>query len=84
MEGGITAKDERQVVIPRDKKDDYSEEAIKTRQKFVENYTDKKLEHITILLKPLELLYNLGLILKPVENLILRFPYHQAFYEQCL
>ncbi len=33
--------------IPRDDNDDYSPEAIKTRQAFVENFTDKKPEHIT-------------------------------------
>lgn len=33
------------VKIPRDDVDDYSEKAIKTRQKFVEKYTSKKLNH---------------------------------------
>jgi hydroxymethylglutaryl-CoA reductase (NADPH) len=35
------------VVIPRSKTDDYDEEIIKIRQKFVEDYTGKKLEHIS-------------------------------------
>jgi len=46
VEDSITSKDEQRVVIPRNKTDDYSEEAIKERQKFVENYTGHKLEHI--------------------------------------
>ncbi|MEZ4848075.1 MAG: hypothetical protein R3B93_05515 [Bacteroidia bacterium] len=46
VEGGITAKDDRQILIPRSKKDDYDEEIIKIRQKFVEDYSGKKLEHI--------------------------------------
>jgi hydroxymethylglutaryl-CoA reductase (NADPH) len=32
--------------IPRNDEDDYSEEAIKARQQFVEEYTGKKLEHV--------------------------------------
>ncbi|MDX2250014.1 MAG: hydroxymethylglutaryl-CoA reductase [Bacteroidia bacterium] len=47
VEGGITAKENRTVVIPRSKTDDYDEEIIKIRQKFVEDYTEKKLEHIS-------------------------------------
>ena len=46
VEDSITSKDEKRVVIPRNKKDDYSPEAIKERQDFVEKYTGKKLEHI--------------------------------------
>lgn len=46
VEGSISGEDLRTVVIPRSKKDDYGEEVIKLRQKFVENYTGKKLEHI--------------------------------------
>jgi hydroxymethylglutaryl-CoA reductase (NADPH) len=46
VEGGITNKRPETPVIPRDKKDDYSPEAIKTRQAFVEEYTGKKLEHL--------------------------------------
>ena len=34
-------------IIPRDTEDDYSEEAIKNRQAFLEEYTGKKLEHVT-------------------------------------
>ncbi len=33
--------------IPRDPNDDYSDDVIKARQKFVEEYTGHKLEHIT-------------------------------------
>jgi hydroxymethylglutaryl-CoA reductase (NADPH) len=46
VEDSISLKDEQRVVIPRNKTDDYSEAAIKERQKFVEEYTGKKLEHI--------------------------------------
>ena len=35
------------VTVPRDQADDYSEEAIAARQRFVEAYTEKKLEHVT-------------------------------------
>ena len=38
-------KDDR-VTIPYDKENDYSEKAIKARQKFIEEYTGKKLEHV--------------------------------------
>lgn len=47
VEGGITNKDERKIVIPRSKTDDYDDEIIKIRQKFVEEYTGKKIEHIS-------------------------------------
>ncbi len=47
VEGGITAAMERRVVIPRDKDDNYSPEIIRQRQQFVEQFTGKKLEHIT-------------------------------------
>ena len=46
VEGSITAADARTVIIPRNKTDDYSEEAIQERQQFVHTYTGKKLEHI--------------------------------------
>ena len=46
VEGAITAKDDRKIVIPRSKKDDYDDEIIKIRQKFVEDFSGKKLEHI--------------------------------------
>lgn len=47
VEGSITEEDKRQVVIPRDKTDDYSEEAIQKRQRFIEDYSGKKLKHIS-------------------------------------
>ncbi|MEZ4772482.1 MAG: hydroxymethylglutaryl-CoA reductase [Bacteroidia bacterium] len=47
VEGGITIKEHRAIVIPRSKTDDYDEEIIKIRQKFVEDYTGKNLEHIS-------------------------------------
>ncbi|MEM1135579.1 MAG: hydroxymethylglutaryl-CoA reductase [Bacteroidota bacterium] len=45
VEDTITSKDHDIVRIPRDDSDDYSEKAIKTRQKFVEEFTGAKLEH---------------------------------------
>jgi len=47
VEDAITSADHHVVRIPRDNKDDYSEEAIKNRQKFVEEFTGAKLDHIT-------------------------------------
>ncbi len=47
VEGAISNVDETVVRIPRDPADDYSNKAIKARQKFVEKFTDTKLEHIT-------------------------------------
>lgn len=47
VEDGVSAKDDNRVVIPRNKLDDYSEEAIKERQKFTEDYTGAKLDHVT-------------------------------------
>ncbi len=47
VEGSITQVQEDVVRIPRDPKDDYSESAIKTRQKFIEDYADTKLDHVT-------------------------------------
>ncbi|MEM7655298.1 MAG: hydroxymethylglutaryl-CoA reductase [Bacteroidota bacterium] len=46
VEGSISQDDTNRVVIPRSNEDDYDEEIIKIRQKFVENYTGKKLEHL--------------------------------------
>lgn len=46
VEGSITQTDEKRIVVPRSRKDDYDEEIIKMRQKFVEDFTGKKLEHI--------------------------------------
>ncbi len=46
VEGAIVKIQEDVVRIPRDPKDDYSESAIQTRQKFLEEYTDTKLEHV--------------------------------------
>ncbi len=46
VEGAITTDDESRIVIPRSRKDDYDEEIIHIRQKFVEDFTGKKLEHI--------------------------------------
>jgi hydroxymethylglutaryl-CoA reductase (NADPH) len=47
VEGGITAAVEHRVHIPRDKADNYSPEIIRRRQQFVEEFTGKKLQHIT-------------------------------------
>ncbi len=47
VEDGIHETREERVVIPRDKTDDYSESSIKTRQKFTEEQTGVKLDHIT-------------------------------------
>lgn len=46
VEDGLSNEDANRVSIPRDKNDDYSAEAIKMRQKFVEDFTNTKLEHI--------------------------------------
>lgn len=46
VDGSIEKKNESAVVIPRDNTDDYAPEIIQTRQKFVEDQTDTKLEHI--------------------------------------
>lgn len=45
VEDGVSQKDDSRVTIPRDKTDDYSESAIKTRQQFVKEYTDADLTH---------------------------------------
>ena len=47
VDGSIVTKRENEVKIPRDEEDDFSEKAIKMRQKFVEEYTGKKLEHVS-------------------------------------
>lgn len=47
VEGSITKEDEKRVVIPRSNKDDYDEEIIRMRQKFVGDFTGKQLDHIT-------------------------------------
>lgn len=46
VEDAITEEDDL-VRIPRNLEDDYSDEAIKARQKFVADYTGKTLEHLT-------------------------------------
>ncbi|MEO1416739.1 MAG: hydroxymethylglutaryl-CoA reductase [Bacteroidota bacterium] len=46
VEGAITKEEEQRTMIPRSNEDDYDEKAIKTRQKFVEDFTGRKLEHI--------------------------------------
>lgn len=47
VEDGVSKKDDSRVVIPRDKHDDYSESAIKERQKFTTEYTGAELDHVT-------------------------------------
>lgn len=46
VEDGLSSKKDTGVQIPRDRKDDYSEESIKARQDFVKDYTGKTLEHV--------------------------------------
>ncbi|MEO0896020.1 MAG: hydroxymethylglutaryl-CoA reductase [Bacteroidota bacterium] len=46
VEGAIQEKQDNRVVIPRSNADDYSDEIIKIRQKFVEEFTGQKLDHI--------------------------------------
>lgn len=46
VEDSIVKAEPAEIRIPRDSKDDYSPEAIKTRQQFLEEFTGKKLEHI--------------------------------------
>jgi len=46
VDASIAEKNEDLVRIPRDEKDDYSEKAIKERQKFAEKYADNELKHI--------------------------------------
>lgn len=45
VEDGLSSKDTNRISIPRDKKDDYSNSAIKTRQDFVKDYTGIELKH---------------------------------------
>ncbi len=47
VEDSIREDGEDRVRIPRDREDDYSEEIIRERQRFVEEFTGKKLEHTT-------------------------------------
>ncbi len=46
VEGSISTHDEKRVVIPRSRKDDYDEEIIRLRQRFAEDFTGKKLDHL--------------------------------------
>lgn len=46
VEDSIAEVESLEVRIPRDDNDDYSESAIKTRQEFVENFTNTKFNHI--------------------------------------
>lgn len=47
VEDATAQEKEEQVRIPRDANDDYSEAIIKERQAFVEQFSGKKLEHVT-------------------------------------
>ncbi len=47
VEDAISHVEEGQVRIPRDPVDDYNEEVVKRRQKFVESFSGVKLQHIT-------------------------------------
>jgi hydroxymethylglutaryl-CoA reductase (NADPH) len=46
VEDSIAQTESYEVSIPRDRTDDYSEDVIKKRQEFVEEYSGAKLEHI--------------------------------------
>ncbi len=46
VEDAIAETETLEVRIPRDEQDDYSEKAVENRQKFVEDYTKVKLNHI--------------------------------------
>jgi hydroxymethylglutaryl-CoA reductase (NADPH) len=46
VDGSISEEVAQRTTIPRDRVDDYSEQAIRDRQKFVEEYTGEKLEHL--------------------------------------
>ncbi|MEM7550804.1 MAG: hydroxymethylglutaryl-CoA reductase [Bacteroidota bacterium] len=46
VEDGLSHKRDQEIKIPRDEKDDYSEESIKTRQKFVEEFAKTELKHV--------------------------------------
>lgn len=47
VKDSVSEKDPNRVTIPVDKEDDYSESAITNRRKFVEEYSDSKLEHVS-------------------------------------
>jgi len=47
IEDAIVETNGQIVRIPRDENDDYSDDIIKKRQKFVEKYSDTKLDHVT-------------------------------------
>jgi len=47
VDDAISTEDEDRVVIPRDLEDDYNPEIVRQRQKFVADFTGKKLEHVT-------------------------------------
>ena len=46
VEDGLSDKSEPTVSIPRDRTDDFGDAIIKERQKFVEDYTGAKLDHV--------------------------------------
>ena len=46
VEDSITEEEEELLRIPRDEMDDYSEDAIKRRQRWVEEHTDQELNHV--------------------------------------
>ena len=46
VDGSISEEVVKRAVIPRDRVDDYSEEAIRERQEFVEEWTGEKMEHL--------------------------------------
>jgi hydroxymethylglutaryl-CoA reductase (NADPH) len=46
VDGSIAREEEKGVKIPRDRADDYSDQIIQERQRFVEAFTGRKLEHI--------------------------------------
>lgn len=46
VEDGVAKEDKNVIKIPRNLEDDYSESAIKERQKFIEDFTNSKLEHL--------------------------------------
>ena len=47
VDAAISKEVETEIKIPRDGKDDYSDEIIKVRQKFIEEYTGTKPDHTT-------------------------------------
>ena len=46
VDGAISEKKEKRIKIPRSRTDDYSDEIIRERQDFVEEFTGQKLQHI--------------------------------------